>query len=382
MKTWIEISKNNLLHNFHAFERLVNPSKIIAVVKANAYGHGLEKIAQILSADAKFIQGSWLGVDSLEEALMIKKISGNKVPIIILGFTPQTNLEIVVKNNFRQVVYSAEQINKLQTITKKLGQTSLVHLKIETGTNRQGVGERELPEIIKAFKKSPQVKFEGAYSHFADIEDVNNESSGIKKANPFAARQLKRFKQIINTLRENGLDPAMHHMAASAASLLYPETHLDFIRLGISLYGLYSTPPKVGVGVKLLPVLSWKTVVAQIKTVKKGETVGYGRTWTAAKESKIAVLPIGYADGYSRRFGNTARVLINGQYAPIVGRICMNMCMAEVTNIKNIKVEDEVMLLGQQDNKNITVEELAALDGTINYEIMARLNPLIFKRIV
>ena len=255
-----------------------------------------------------------------------------------------------------------------------------------------------MPEIIAAFKNSTLVKFEGAYSHFADIEDTSFFSPPLatpgiptlrfglvapeSRRASFAADQFDRFKKIISILANYGLKPSMRHMAASAASLLYPETHLDFIRLGISLYGLYSAPRKDKEKIKLLPVLSWKTLVAQIKIIKKGETVGYGRTWIAKKTSRIAVLPIGYADGYSRRFGNNAKVIINGQYAPIVGRICMNMCMIDVTKIKNFKVEDEVIIIGQAGKKEIAVEELAKLDGTINYEIVARLNPLINRKII
>ncbi len=277
------------------------------------------------------------------------------------------------------MVYGAEQIYKLQSIAKKINKAALIHLKIETGTNRQGVGERELHGIITALKNSPQVHFEGAYSHFADIEDVIGENKKLSASNSFAGEQFRKFTQLVKQLESSGISPKIKHFAASASSLLYKESHLDFIRLGISLYGLYSIPAQKP---KILPVLSWKTIVAQIKNIKKGETVGYGRTWRAKKDSQIAVLPIGYADGYSRRFGNSAHVLINRQYAPIVGRICMNMCMVDVTNIANIKTEDEVIIIGQAGKKEISVEELAKLDGTINYEIIARLNPLVARKIV
>ena len=169
----------------------------------------------------------------------------------------------------------------------------------------------------------------------------------------------------------------MLHMASSAAILRYPASRLDAVRLGISLYGLYSVPNKIKKSVLLKPVLTWKTMVAQVKTIASGETVGYGRAWTAKRQSKIAVLPIGYADGYSRRLGNRSRVIINDHFAPIIGRICMNMCLADVTQIPKVKAGDTVILIGGDKNKKITVEELAAIDDTINYEIVARLNPLI-----
>lgn len=375
MKTWIEISKNNLLHNFRVFQKLIRPAKIMAVVKANAYGHGAREVVNILNADAEFQKNGWLGVDSLAEALAIHF----KSPILILGYTPKNELASVIKNGYRQVVYHPKTIITLENLAKKYKTIAQIHLKLETGTNRQGIGERELPVIIETLKKCPRVRVEGVYSHFADIEDTEIKPPKLLLSHSFAGAQFRKFVKLAKQLQQEGIHPKIQHLAASAASLLYPEAHLDCIRLGISLYGLYSIPTKI---LKLHPVLSWKTIVAQIKTIQKGETVGYGRTWRALQDSRLAVLPIGYADGYSRRFGNKARVIINGQYAPIVGRICMNMCMADVSNIKNIKIEDEVIVIGQSGSKKITVEELAELDGTINYEIVARLNPLITRRVV
>lgn len=356
----------------------------MAIVKANAYGYGLETVAKILADDPQFKKQGWFGVDSLEEALALKKIFEAKLPpTLILGYTPEKDLEEVVANGFRQVVYRPETVAHLQYAAARLKKIALVHLKLESGTNRQGVGESDLPAMVTVLKECDRVRLEGAYSHFADVEDVYKTSRTIKDGNPFAAEQFKTFTRLLEHLEQSGLVPKMRHLAASAAALLYKETHFEYIRLGISLYGLYSVDPaNLSKNIRLKPVMSWKTVVAQVKTVKKGETVGYGRAWRAARRSRIAILPIGYADGYSRLFGNTARVIINNCYAPIIGRICMNMCMADVTDIPAARAEDEVVIIGGSGDKNVSVEELAALAGTINYEIIARLNPLITRQIV
>lgn len=338
----IIISPKNLIHNLQQFRHLVGPKvKIMAMIKANAYGHGLKQIAPIVEKKA-----DWLGVNNLGEGLVVRQL-GIKLPALILGYVPLVKLNQVVKNNLSLGVYNRQTINHLPVNAK-------VHLKIETGTNRQGIRPNNVPSFIKLCQQK-KLKIEGIYTHFANAE----ENSAFTK---------KQLKSLLSTPGVSSL----RHAACSAAAIRLSQSHLDMVRIGVGLYGLWSTKSQK---IKLKPVLSWYTKIAQIKTVAKDETVGYGRTWRALRNSKIAILPVGYYDGFDRKLSNCGRVLIHGQFAPVVGRICMNMMMVDVTKIPNAKLEDKVILIGQQDKNQITVDELAKKTDTINYEIISRLNP-------
>lgn len=377
-KTWIEISEAALKHNIRAFrEHLAKNVCIMAVVKANAYGHGLVESAKIFDQAG----AAYLGVDNVEEGMALRK-SGIKKPILILGYTAQSRLKDCVKNNLSFVVYNLETIRALGKL--KLGSRgeykALVHLKIETGTGRQGVAGAELEELIKLIKRTPGVVVQGVYTHFANIEDTTDHS--------YADRQLKNFQAALVLLKKYNIDPLWKHTACSAAAILFPETHFNLVRLGISAYGLWPSKETLAVArqhkrlLELRPALTWKTVVAQVKNVKRGEAISYGLTERVSRDSKIAVLPVGYYDGYDRGLSGSAYVLIHGRRAKIMGRVCMNMMMADVTDIPRVKVEDEVVLLGRQQKEFITAEELANRLGTISYEVMARLNPGIVRKIV
>jgi len=341
----ITISKANFLHNLSQWRRLVGPKvKIMAMVKANAYGHGLAQVAPIVAAGG----ANWLGVNNLEEGLQLRQL-GIKLPTLVLGYVPLQNLIQAVSADLSLAVYNHATVRVLPAGAK-------VHLKVETGTNRQGVEPQRVPNFINACRRR-KIILEGIYTHFASVEDETG----------FAKKQLAILAQV-------NLPNVLRHAACSAAALCLPPSHLDMVRIGLGLYGLWSTKPQK---INLKPVLSWQTTVAQVKTVSQGETVGYGRTWQACRRSAIAVLPVGYYDGYDRGLSNGGRVLVHGQFAPVIGRICMNMCMVDVTAIPNVRLEDEVVLLGRQGKNQVTAEELAEKCGTINYEIVSRLNPLI-----
>lgn len=369
----IEISKKSLVSNVGRFRKIISKKvKFLAVVKANAYGHGLEIIASLI-ADCV----DWFGVDNIEEALTLRK-TGIKKPILVLGHVPQKDLKLAADNDVALTVYTEEVIDALKKLNKKVR----VHLKIETGTNRQGVGLNDALKLAKLIKKNQDKVFlEGISTHFANIEDTLDPS--------FAKLQLSLFKKTIKLLSGQGINPPLKHTAASAATLLHKNTHFNMVRLGIGLYGLWpSRETQIaaninnGSEIKLLPVLTWKTKIAQVKTIKPGEAVGYGRTWFASRPTKIAILPVGYYDGFDRKFSNNGRILANGKFAPIIGRVAMNMIVADVTDIKNVKLEDEVVLIGKQDRNEITADELAARAGTINYEVISRVNPLIPRVVV
>ena len=391
-KTWVEINKKALQNNIQQFQKLIGGSpphqafgsegkvKLMAVVKANAYGHGLVETAKIVQG----LDALWLGVDSIDEAIEIRKARID-APILILGYTLLSRLEDVVKYDLRQVVYNKETIEKFGSLAPK--NKVKVHLKVETGTSRQGLEKEELLELAKFIKKYPQIEIEGAYTHYANIEDTTDHS--------YAQQQLQRFKQALDLLDKNSIKIPIKHTACSAAVILFSETYFDMVRLGISMYGLWPSKEtfvsaqEKGRKISLRPVLTWKTKVAQIKKIKAGTPISYGLTERTSQDSKIAVLPVGYWDGYDRKLSGVANVLIKGKRCKMLGRVCMNMIMVDVSHILDIKLEDEVVLLGVQGDpltklgaSEISADELAQKIGTINYEVVTRINPLIPRIVV
>lgn len=360
-KTWVEISRANLLHNLRATQSLLGKkTKIVAIVKADAYGHGLGEVAKILGGE----KGIYLGVDSIDEARALKMF-GVKQPIIILGYISPTRRLEAMQNNFHISLYSVSVVSNIVSLLKAHPKIKPhLHIKIETGTNRLGIPLRELAKI----KLFPPI--EGLYTHFADIENTRS---------VFYKDQLHEFKKALWILKQRGIVLSFIHTAASAALLMHLETRLSLARLGVSLYGLWPSSDVQHLmlnKIKLRPVLQWKTRIAQIKEIQKGETVGYDRTWRAKKKTRIAILPVGYYDGYDRGLSNCGEVLIKGNRAKVIGRICMNMIMIDITGI-GAKENDEAVLLGVSGKEKITAEDIAKKIGTINYEIVSRINPLL-----
>ncbi|MFH0820964.1 MAG: alanine racemase [Candidatus Peregrinibacteria bacterium] len=364
MLTWVEISKNALTNNLKAFRRVVGKSVTLApVVKANAYGYGLVPCARVFEKGG----ADYLCVNALFEAEALRQ-AGVKLPILILGYTPLSELREAVKLKTDLTVYNLETIQALA----KLGKSVRLHLKIETGTHRQGVEMKDLPAMLRLLKHHPQLKLTGVSTHFANVEDRVNSH--------YAFHQLRRFEEVKRILEAEGMAPRFYHTASSAAAILFPETRFNFIRLGIVGYGLWPSEKtrtaarRSGMNLELKPALTWKTMVTQVKEVKKGAFIGYGCAHQMPRDGKIAVLPVGYYDGYPRSLGNRAHVLIRGKKAPVVGRICMNMFMVDVTAIPNVRLEDEVVLLGKQEREEVTAEQHAEWSETINYEVTTRIN--------
>ncbi len=377
-KTWVEVSREALSSNIKAFRSHIGSSaSVMAVVKSNAYGHGLVETANIADAAG----AAWFGVDNVDEGLSLRR-GGVKKPILILGYTLDSRLKDCVANGLSFVIYNQSSVKALRELKlRPLGphpsrnaKAAYVHLKIETGTTRQGVAGEELRSLVKALKKTPGVVIEGASTHYANIEDTTDSS--------YAELQLKRFGEALKLLKSEGIDPPWKHTACSAAAILFPSTYFNLTRIGIAMYGLWPSKETLAVAKRekkvltLGPALSWKTVVAQVKKVKKGSPVSYGLTERVTRDSKLAILPVGYWDGYDRRgLSNVGQVLIRGHRCKVVGRICMNMCVVDVTDVPGIKAEDEVVLLGRQKSETITAEDLASKIGTINYEVVTRINP-------
>lgn len=373
-KTWVEISRDNILHNIKSLKSLLKPeTKFMAVLKSNAYGHGLEEMNTIcVQSDLV----DWFGVDSLHEALILRKLENNK-PILVLGYVPYERMGEAIDSEISVVAYNKELLDHLDTIgyqvtdSKKLK----IHIKVETGTSRQGIAGEELLEFVKKANQNPNILIEGIYTHFANIEDTTNPS--------YAMEQLTKFNESVKKIEELGINIPIKHSTCSGALLNYPETHFDMARAGCAFYGYWPSPEtratarERGVDIELRPALTWKTKIVQIKKLKANTPISYGLTETLKRDSKVAILPIGYWDGYDRKLSSIGEVTIHGKQAKVLGRVCMNMTMVDITDIPEAKLFDEVILLGNE----ITVEEIAKKIGTINYEIVTRINPLI-KRVI
>lgn len=384
LNTWVEVSAAAYAHNLRFFRQRIGAGvELSAVVKSNAYGHGLEVIAPLAvrhGADS-------FCVHALDEALALRR-AGFSQPILVMGHVPLLRLGEALEHDLRLVLYNPETLARLdeRTVSMSRGPKARpvrVHLKLETGTYRQGVDEAGLPALLAALGARPQVVLEGAYTHFADIEDTTDHT--------YAHAQLERFQRMVATVKAAGHADLRLHAACSAATLLFPSTHLDMVRLGVSQYGLWPSKEtyvsylehhgRTAAGV-LRPVLSWKTRVSQVKSVPADGFIGYGRTYQTTRDSRIAVLPVGYADGYDRKLSNRGAVLIGGRRAPVRGRVCMNLTMVDVTDIPDVALEDEVVLLGRQGEREVSAEAIAGLVGTIPYEIVSRISPTIPRLVV
>lgn len=371
-KTWVEISQSALRHNLGEVRKLVNPAKVMAVVKANAYGHGFLEIAQLANKNG----ADWFGVDQVDEAMVLRK-AGIKKPVLILGYTPLERIRDAVKNNISFVAYQAETLKEAARVgTKK--RPARIHLKLETGLTRQGIASQDLMPLVHLIQKlGSSIVIEGASTHYANIDDTSDAT--------YAYEQLSRFRELIAILREHGIDPPWKHTACSTAAFLFPEMRFNLIRLGISLYGLWSSErTKFGAKtLKLKAVLTWKTLVAQIKKIPSGTSVGYGLTERVKRDSIVAVIPIGYADGFDRMgMSRKGEVLIRGKRCKVLGRVCMNMCMVDVTSVNGVRTEDEVVIIGCQGKDEIAAEDVADHCGTNNYEVVSRISALIKRTLV
>jgi len=371
MLNWIELDAQSLRRNVRAFrERLHGGSLFGAVVKSDAYGHGMIETARLaLEAGA-----DWLCVNSLDEGLALRS-AGFSVPVLLLGAFEPSRAEEVVAGGFRPGVYLLETLDALGRAAEKASRTVPVHVKLETGTYRQGVTDADLARFVARIRASRWLSLEAAYTHYANIEDTTEHS--------FAERQRSLFGQMCEAIeRDLGRPIPLRHSACSAATILFPQTHAGLVRVGISLYGLwpsretYASCLSRGESVlELEPVLTWKTRIVQLKQVPEAAYLGYGCTWRATRPTTVAVLPVGYHEGYDRGLSGVAHVLVRGRRAPVRGRVCMNMAMADVTDVPDAALMDEVVLLGRQGEERVSAEQLAAWCGTIPYEIVARIHP-------
>ncbi len=358
--TRAEIDLGNLEHNFKEIRRIISPrAKICAVVKAEAYGHGAFEVAQTLISCGV----SCLSVAVIDEAIELRQ-NGIKTPILILGFTPEDQFDKIIEHDIIQTVYSTKSAEKLSEIAGKKGKKAKVHIKLDTGFNRIGyqLDNLSINEIKRLFELK-NLQIEGIYTHFARADEADN---------LFTMEQFRKFMTAVDALERDGIYIPIRHTANSAAIIGFPYTHLDMVRPGIILYGLYPSEKINMSRINLKPVMSVKTKVSGIKTLPKGKSIN---SFVTNRQSVIATLPVGYADGYSRRLSDKAEVIIKGQRVPVIGRICIDECMIDVTDITSgVKVGDDVVLFGSMGKQVISVNELAVKMGTINYEVICAIS--------
>ena len=365
-RTWTEIDLSNLEHNYRALRAMLPQGcRFLGVVKADAYGHGAVQVARRLET----LGAEYLAVACLDEALELRQ-AGITTPILILGYTPTERAEALLDNGITQTVYDVEMARALSNAAAAAGKTLKIHVKADTGMSRLGwlCGGEDQSAAVEAIAQVcalPGLEAEGIYTHFANADGDED----------YTMLQFTRFLDLLEALKERGITFAIRHCAASAAALKFPCTHLDMVRPGIALYGHYPDPSCEGLdGPGLRPVMTLKTRVASVKTVPAGTPVSYGCTHVLDRETKLAALTIGYADGLPRLCSDKLEVLIGGQRAPVVGRICMDMCMADVTGL-DVAPGDEVEVFGE----HLPIEDVAALAGTIQYELLCAVSPRVHR---
>ena len=355
--TWIEIDISALRHNLKQVRKLIPAkTKVLVTVKADAYGHGLIPISQQLVKN----KVDYLGVASIDEALVIKNAK-IKTPILILGTILPSQADIVVKNNFIQAVSTYRLALNLNKAARKQSKRFKIHVKIDTGMARQGVWQQEAVDFIKKIKKLEYLKLEGIFTHFpcADTD---------KK---FTNKQIRDFNIVLGQLNKIGIKIPLRHCANSMAVIDYKNSYFNLVRPGLMVYGLQ---PKKNIRIKLKPVLSLKSKIVLLKKTAKATGISYGHSFYTKKATTIGIVPLGYGDGYPRILSNKSKVLIKARFANVIGCVCMDQLIVDVSMIKNIKVGESVVLIGKQKGKTVSAENLAALAQTIPYEIVCGFN--------
>ena len=363
MNTYAEIDLESIKSNILAVRKIIpDSSKLMAVVKANAYGHGSIAVSRA-AAEAS---ANYLGVANLREALELRE-SGTRLPILILTESPTSVMDEIVHYGLTQTIYSFAEAKALSDEAVKRGKKGVVHIKVDTGMGRVGVSPSEAHALYNKIISLPNIEVEGIFTHFAKAEDHED---------LYTANQFAKFKNVIGQLE----NIPIKHAANSAATLFHHDAHLDMVRVGLMMYGLYPSIRGHRM-INLVPALSFKTRVVYQKRVVAGAQLSYGGTFQTQKESTIVTLPVGYADGYSRSFSNKSHVLIRGKRFPVVGAVSMDMTLVNVGDAK-IEVGDEVVLIGTQGMESITADELARINNTISYEIICGIGkrvPRIYK---
>jgi len=353
--TWVEIDLNALRHNLSALKKRVGPqTKILGIVKADAYGHGDYEISRVLLNNGV----EMLGIAILEEGIQLRD-KGIKAPLLLLGGIFEEQIDTVIQYGLTPTVYDLKLAEVLSKRAYYFNTIMKVHVYVDTGMGSIGVRHDKAVEFVKFVKNLKNLLVEGIYTHC---------SSSDEKDSAFTNLQIKRFRDVLAALDSMNARIPLRHMANSGAILGYPEAYFTMVRPGLSLYGLYPSED-VSRDIGIRPVMSFKTRIIHIKDMESGDVVGYGRTYRITKPTRVATLPLGYDDGYNRLLSNQGEVLIRGKKASIIGRVCMDQCFVDVTNIKDVSVGDEAVLYGSQGQETIPIESIAKQLNTIPYEV-------------
>lgn len=355
---WAEIDLDSLAHNIKEVRRITNKEAIVtAVVKANAYGHGSIEAAKVFLENG----ANRLAVATLSEAVELRRADID-APILILGYTPDSQHKIAVENDIIEAIYTLESAEKLSQVAGNLNKKAKVHIKVDSGMGRIGFPPVDSSiDKIEKISKLPNLEIEGIFTHFAKADEVDKAYTG---------KQFKNYKWVIEKLEDKNIQIPIKHVSNSAATIDLPEYNLNMVRGGIMIYGLYPSDEVDKEKVSLKPAMTLKAKISHLKEVPEGTGISYGQIFVTKRKSKIATIPIGYADGFTRLLTSKAEVAIKGKRAPIVGKICMDQCMIDVTDIEDVKVGDEVVLFGDGTNGVPHIDEVAEKLGTINYEIV------------
>jgi alanine racemase len=360
--TWVEIDLSAIAYNTRQIQSLIGPKvRILASLKADAYGHGALKVARTVLQNG----ASMLGVATVSEAIPLRD-AGIHAPILVFGYVPYWQMREAVRLRLTLTLYSIESAQALSRAAQALNETVKVHVKVDTGMGRLGMRAEQIPDILELLheiKALPRLELEGIFTHFA-MADTQDQTH--------ARMQLTRFQHVLQRIDEKHMHPSLVHAANSAAILSLPEAHFDMVRPGIALYGL-DPSSEVPLPAEFRPALSFKTQVAQVKDVPDGECISYGCTYITDRPTRIAILPVGYADGFRRAPTNWGYVLVHEQEAPLLGRVCMDQCIIDITHIPHVRVGDEVVLIGQQGTASLTAEQVAQRLDTINYEVVSEI---------
>ncbi|EES91272.1 alanine racemase [Clostridium botulinum C] len=359
---WAEINLDNLASNMKEIKKISSSKKIIGIVKADAYGHGALDVAPTLIENG----ATGLAVAVINEGVELRR-SGIECPIMVLGFTAPTLIDTLLRHDIEQTVFSLEYAKQLSEVAEKMHKKIKIHIAVDTGMGRIGfLPNKESVQDVKKISKLPNVEIKGIFTHFSTADESNKE---------YTYYQLKKFNEFYDELKKENVNIETRHIANSAAIMELSETQFEGVRPGIILYGYYPSDEVDKSKLKLKPVMELKTNIVHIKKISSGQYISYGRKFKTERESIIATLPVGYADGYTRLLFNKAKVIINGQFAPIIGRICMDQCMVDITDIKgDVKLGDEVILMGQENGIKIDADDIASMLGTINYEVVCMIS--------
>lgn len=358
-RAWAEVDLDAIAHNLREIRRITNKkSEIMGVVKADAYGHGVMEVVRTILENG----ATCLAVSMLDEAIQLRK-NNIDVPILILSYTDPIRVADIIKYDVTQAVFSHDLARALSEEAVRQKKNVKIHIKIDTGMTRVGFmpGYSAVKNVLE-ISKLPRIIIEGLFTHFASADEADKSYTNM---------QFERFMGICSELNRIGVYIPVKHVANSAAIIEFPNMHLNLVRPGIIQYGMYPSNEVDAKKINLKSSMTLKANVILVKEVENNTCISYGRTFKTSRVSKIATIPIGYADGYTRLMSNKGKVLINGEFAPVVGRICMDQCLVDVTDLNSeVTVGDEVVLFGKQGNNEITVEEIASIMGTINYEVV------------